>query len=87
MSGEESDRDDLYGTRYEAFYRLISVQEADVNRWTAWCRSPRCVSRGGNWSATESYSYEAAREKGLAHCAEKHESGGGAPSSALRGEA
>lgn len=60
-----------YGTEYEAFYRLISVQESAHCLWDAWCSDPECKRDGNHWSAF-AYGYESARQKGLDHCVQVH---------------
>jgi hypothetical protein len=63
--------DQEYDTEYEAFYRLIAVEESAVHLWTAWCCAPECVNEHGNWTAW-TYRRDETREVGLQHCRKKH---------------
>lgn len=57
---------EVFASEYEAHYKLISVQEVDLHRWTAWCTGEGC-----RWSHTL-YSKEQVRDTALRHCKTRH---------------
>jgi hypothetical protein len=56
----------VFETEYEAHYRLITVREVDLYRWTATCRGQGCAY------AHTAYGPEGACDAALEHCRERH---------------